>query len=59
VNQATNMFKKLKSVANGYFEMFDNLDFEQIDKAAKIQATQGDAAARKFVEECRRPNNAK
>jgi hypothetical protein len=47
---AIGFYPKLKAVANGYFELFNGLDFETIDKAAKLQATRGDEAARRFLE---------
>jgi hypothetical protein len=50
MNHAINFYPKLKAVANGYYELFKGLDFETIDKAAKLQATRGNEAARKFLE---------
>jgi hypothetical protein len=50
MNHSINFYPKLKTVLNGHWELINGLGFETIDKAAKLQATRGNDAARRFLE---------
>jgi hypothetical protein len=49
MNHSINFYPKLKAALNGHWELLKGLDFETIDKAAKLQATRGNESALKFL----------
>ena len=46
---AITFYPKLKTALNGHWELLKGRSFDDIDKAAKLQATQGDKSAVDFL----------